>query len=211
MKMAWAVILIFLTVLSLGPTRAVAQKQRMADPSYFYPGPLWTKLEAAVPTVGLAIINPASGPGDRLDPNYVTQVKEAKAHGLIVLGYVHTSYAKRNLRDVEAEADHYFQWYHVSGIFYDEVSNDQPGLSYYKEVFAFTKKRNPQAMVVLNPGTQVIAGYMKAADIICTFESPYNSYQKEYNAPSWVTTYPASRFWHIVLSVPAADMKNVVS
>jgi hypothetical protein len=211
MKRERIVILILLAVLSFFPNQAQAQKQRMSDPSYFYPGPLWTKLEAAAPTVGLAIINPASGPGDKLDPNYVSQVKEAKAHGLIVLGYVHTSYAKRSMQDVEAEAEHYFQWYHVSGIFYDEVSNDQAGLEYYKEVFAFTKKTNPSAMVVLNPGTQVSEGYMKAADIICTFESGYNAYQNQYQAPAWVAQYPASRFWHIVLSVPTdADMKNVV-
>lgn len=190
---------------------AQSQNQRMADPSYFYPGPLWTKLEAAAPTAGIAIINPGNGPGTKPDPNYKKQVDEAKAHGLIVLGYVYTHYTKRSLADTEADAQRYFDWYHVSGIFYDEVDNTDKGLPYYKELFAYTKKANRDAMDVLNPGTQVTEGYMKAADIICTFESPYNSYQTQYNAPAWVTNYPASRFWHIVLDVPTdADMKNVI-
>lgn len=190
---------------------AQAQSQRMAEPSYFYPGALWTKLEAASPTAGIAIINPSSGPGAKFDPNYKSQVAQAKSHGLIVLGYVYTHYTKRPLAEVEADARRYFDWYHVSGIFYDEVTNDDPGLAYYKGLFAFTRKVNHSAMVILNPGTQVTEGYMKAADIICTFESPYTSYQTQYNAPAWVMRYPASRFWHIVLDVPTvADMQNVI-
>lgn len=206
-----SVLLLAMALIGAMPQIAAAQSQRLADPSYFYPGALWTKLESAVPTAGLAIINPASGPGTRFDPNYASQVKEAKAHGLIVLGYVHTSYAKRPLQEVEAEAKLYFQWYHVSGIFYDEVSNDDNGLPYYKECYEFTKKTNPDALVAINPGTQVTEGYMKAADIVCTFESGYDAYQNQYSAPAWVAQYPASRFWHIILHVPTiADMEAVV-
>ena len=208
----WIILIaIACALVSWAPGAALAQSQRMADPSYFYPGPLWSKLEAAAPTAGIAIINPASGPGTKPDPNYKSQVAEAKSHGLIVLGYVYTHYTKRPLADVEADAQRYFDWYHVSGIFYDEVTNDDPGLAYYKELFAFTKKANRDEMDVLNPGTQVTEGYMKVADIICTFESPYSSYQTQYNAPAWVARYPASRFWHIVLNVPAAsDMQAVI-
>jgi hypothetical protein len=37
----------------------------MAIPSYFYPGAYWTQLINGAPTVGLAIINLASGPAKR--------------------------------------------------------------------------------------------------------------------------------------------------
>ncbi len=82
---------------------ASAQTQRMAVPSYFYPGAAWTQMEAAAPTVGLAIINPNSGPGTSSNADYVKQVREAKAHGLKVIGYVHTSYGKRPFAEVKAE------------------------------------------------------------------------------------------------------------
>jgi hypothetical protein len=36
----------------------------------------------AAPTVGVAIINPNSGPGKRVDPNYVSQTKAAQAAGV---------------------------------------------------------------------------------------------------------------------------------
>lgn len=208
----WLLItIVALSLLGIRSGMAQAQSQRLADPSYFYPGVLWTKLEAATPTAGLAIINPASGSGDKLDPNYASQVKEAKAHGLIVLGYVDTAYTKRPLGEVQADAGRYFKWYHVSGIFYDEVTNTDSGLSYYKQVYGATKQANSDALVVLNPGTMVPESYMKVGDIICTFESPYNVYQTQYVSAGWVKQYPANRFWHIVLDVPTvADMRAVV-
>ena len=69
--------------------------QTVAIPSYSYPGPLWTQMEDAYPTVGLAIINPNSGPGAAQNADYADQVASSQAAGLVVLGYVHTSYGNR--------------------------------------------------------------------------------------------------------------------
>jgi len=191
---------------------AFGQTQRMAIPSYFYPGALWTQMESGTPTVGLCIINPNSGPGAKIDPAYLSQVKSAQENGLIVLCYVHTSYGKRSTDDVATEIREAFNWYGVDGIMLDEVTNDAAGLDYYVTSYKLIKALHPKALVVLNPGTQVDEGYMKVGDIICTFESDYGDYQTKYSAPAWVTNYPASRFWHIVLNVPtAAQMLNVVA
>jgi hypothetical protein len=181
----------------------LAQKQRMAVPSYFYPGPIWSKLAAATPTVGLAIINPNSGPGLKPDPVYVAEVRTMQSHGIRVLGYVHTSYAKRDIGVVQAEAADYFRWYKVNGIFFDEVTNDAQGLPYYLHCDALTRAMNPKAIVVLNPGTQTTEGYMRACDVLCNFESDDTAYQTQYSAPAWVKKYPARRFWQIVLDVPS--------
>lgn len=188
-----------------------SQSQQMGIPSYFYPGPLWTKLEAAAPTVGLAIINPNSGPGDRLDPAYAAQVQSLKQHRILTLGYVHTSYTKRSLNDVRAEMARYFQWYKVDGIFVDEVSNTKAEVAYYLQCHSLARSLYSKAVVVLNPGTQTDEGYMAACDILVNFESGWNAYQKQYAAPTWIKRYPASRFWHIVLQVPTdTDMRAVV-
>jgi hypothetical protein len=194
-------LLALLTGAIVSPVRA--QSQRMAIPSYFAPGPLWTKLEAASPGVGLAIINPNSGPGDAVRADYVAQVKEAKAHGVTVLGYVHTSYGKRPLAEVQAEIEKFRQWYGVDGIFLDEVTNDDAHLPYYFQCHTLVQSGQPKAVVVINPGTPVTEGYMKTADIVLTFESDFAAYVKRDADPAWVAHYPAKRFFHLIYG--AAD------
>ena len=198
--------------LAIAAAPARAQSQRLGFPSYFSPGPLWTKLESAAPTVGIAIINPNSGPGDKLDPAYQSTVRDLKQKHITALGYVHTSYAKRDLAEVKAEVDRYYEWYGVSGIFFDEVSNTKPEIAYYAKCRDMTRAHGRKAMVVLNPGTQTDEGYMAVCDILVNFESKMPAYETEYSAPAWVTKYPASRFWHMVLEVPTdEEMRKVVA
>ena len=182
-----------------------AQTQRMAIPSYFGPGPLWTKLGAAAPRVGLAIINPNSGPGDAVRADYVAQVKATQSRGVIVLGYIHTSYGKRPFSEVQSEVEKFHRWYRVSGIFFDEVTNDDAGLPYYLQCKAAARAGQPKAVVVINPGTPVTEGYMNVADVVVTFESDYQTYLKRAADPAWVAKYPAARFFHLVYAVPTAN------
>lgn len=189
-----------------------AQSQRMAIPSYFYPGPLWTQAEKAAPTVGLTIINPNSGPGASLNAQYVEQVREAKAKGVQVIGYVHTSYGKRAKSEVLDEVGKFFQWYHVDGIFFDETSNLAPDIPYYRSLYKDVKAANAKAIVVLNPGAPTLEGYLAAGDVIATFESDVNAYVNKYVGADWTAKYPARRFWHIVYDVkPGAQLAQVIA
>lgn len=191
---------------------AKPEPQKMAVPSYFYPGALWTKMGAAAPTVGLAVINPASGPGDKPNTDYQAQVKAMQARGLSVLCYVHTSYGKRPAAEVNAEIDRAFQFYGVNGVFLDEVSSGPADLPYYIACRKAIKAKNPKALTVLNPGNEVNEGYLNAGDVICTFESSYDAYLHKYSAPAWVTKYPASRFWHIITTTATpAEMQKAVA
>lgn len=189
-----------------GSTRSPASPQRIAVPSYFYPGPLWTQLEAAAPPVGLAIINPNSGPGTASNPAYVNQVQQTQARGITVLGYVFTQYGARPQTQVTADIDAYFSFYGVDGIFLDEVSTDCAFQSYYVGLSSYIKAKNPakQLVSVLNPGVQTNECYMTAGDILVTFEGTYKTYTQPYAAPAWVRNYPASRFWHLVYATPTA-------
>ncbi|BBL79995.1 hypothetical protein RxyAA322_18490 [Rubrobacter xylanophilus] len=191
------------TAALLGGGREVvlaADSQSIAVPSYFYPGSLWDRLGASFPEARLAVINPASGPGEAPNPDYAAQVRESRASGLTVLGYVHTSYAARSGERVREEIDRYYSWYGVDGIFLDEASTGCADQPYYAGLYDYIKARG--GLVVLNPGTQTSECYMSAADIVVNFEGSHATYTEEYSAPAWVSGYPPERFWHLVYAVP---------
>ena len=187
-----------------------AQAQRLADPAYFYPGPNWTQLESGAPTAGIAIMNPNSGSGTAQNSDYVAQVKQAQAKGLKVVGYVDTAYGKRSTSLVKADILNYYNWYHVDGIFFDEASNLQPQIPYYKAIYQLVKNITTKSTVIINPGCATLEGYINTADIIVSFESPYDEYQSGFVQSPWVTKYPASRFMHIVLGVTQEELQSVI-
>ena len=204
--------LIFGLLLTLAVCPTWAQAQKMAIPSYFNPGPLWSKMGTAAHGVGLVVLNPNSGPGDAVQAGFAAQVKAMKARGIMVLGYVHTSYGKRNFQDVQTEIANYYSWYHVDGIFFDEVTNDDPSIPYYAQCRDAARDRHSKAIVAINPGTPVTEGYMKVADIVLTFESDYKAYVKRASDDAWVAKYPTKRFWHLVYATPdVAAMRNAVA
>lgn len=196
------------TVLA-APLEAVTN-QKIAIPSYFYPGALWTKLENSAPTVGLAIINPNSGPGSSRDPNYAAEITRAHAKGIKVVAYVHTSYGARSGPVVKAEVNQYYSWYNVDGIFFDEASNDCTKKNYYLALYNFVKTKGGVAKVIINPGTNTPECFITTADIIVNFEDVYSNYVN-WSPSSWVTKYPASRFWHLVIATPQTKLANAIS
>jgi hypothetical protein len=96
-------------------------------PAYAYPtaGGVWDKLATAAKVVHVeAILNPNNGPGSARDSNYAAAVNHLRAAGGAVIGYVPTDYAKVPLAKVEAEIKDYHLWYHIDGIFIDEMTSD---------------------------------------------------------------------------------------
>lgn len=76
------------------------------------------------------VINPDSGPGsgDVPDANYITAINTLHTYSNVkVIGYVHTTYATRNIDLVLADISKYAAWpskssgLHVDGIFFDEA------------------------------------------------------------------------------------------
>ncbi len=192
--------------------------QKLLIPSYFYPctgtaGCYWDQLNNGAPTVGIALINPASGPGSVKDQNYADQTVRTQSRGIKVLGYVHTSYTNRPAADVKREIDLHYTWYNVDGIFFDEVQNvcTTAYVNYYQDLYNYVKgKSSTKNFVILNPGTNTGECYMPAADVIAIFESAYSAYLSW--APSaWVNNYPASRFWHLVYGTTQTDMPNAIA
>ena len=186
-------------------TAAAAQKPtektpavRLFVPAYFYPAgegaKEWDKLLAAgerVPIV--AIVNPASGPGRRVDPNYTAILKRAaKVKQLTLIGYVTTSYAKRPAADVQADVDLWLKLYPgIEGIFFDEQASAAHHVDYQAELYRFVRETRKLQLVITNPGTTCDEGFVAnpAADVVCLFEgprpfdsAPLPDWRKEYSA-----------------------------
>lgn len=197
-----------LCLLGTGSTALAAQT--IAVPAYFYPGSLWTQMENAAPTVGLAIVNPNSGPGVVQDPNYVAQIGHTRAAGIVVVGYVYTSYGTRSASAVQADVDAYYTWYGVDGIFFDEVSTNCADQPYYAGLNAYVKTMGGQALTILNPGTLIPECFASAGDILLNFEDTYANYLA-WTPMGWETGYPPSRFWHLVHGTSPAHMLDAIA
>ncbi len=184
-------------------------------PAYFYPGPLWTSMNAAAVQVPLtAIMNPNSGPDTSSDPNYVSAVNALRSAGGKVIAYIHTSYGSRTLSTVESEVDTYLSWYSIDGFFVDEMADDTTtnDLNYYSSLYQYIKGKSATLSVTGNPGTNTAENYLTlpAADNLMIFES--GSGYSTFTPSSWVTNHLAKQFTHIMYSIPdATTMMNDVS
>ena len=204
---AFVALLVVLLVIA-GPAPA-ASAQSMAVPAYFYPGGIpnfWTQMDSAAPTLRVAVMNPASGPGTAIDPTYASAVQTAQQHGITVVGYVDTDYGKRTLTNVEADVDAYYNWYHVNGIYFDRASTDCTlATSYYAPLKSYVKLKGGTARTILGFGTQTNECYVSDADILLTFEGSDAQYVSDYSAPSWVTKYSPAHFWHVIYNTTSVS------
>ncbi len=202
-------ILLLLALIFPASAGSAAVSQKVAVPSYFPPGTVWTQLIAGAPTVGLTVINPANGPGSAFAPSYLSTVQFAQSQGIQVIGYVFTNFGSRPLSVVQAEIARYFSWYSVDGIFFDEASVNCADLPYYTSLYNYVKSYGSNKMVVLNPGMNTQECFMSASDVIIIFEDIFSSYES-WTPSNWVYNYPPNRFWHLIYDTSLLDMPIAV-
>ena len=185
---------------------------RLLVPAYFYPAgngaKEWEKLIAAADRMPVvAIVNPASGPGRRVDPNYTTILERAaKAKQLTLIGYVTTSYAKRPPAEVKADVDRWLALYPaIDGIFFDEQASAAEHVDYQAELYRHVRETRKLKLVITNPGTTCSEGYAQrpATDAVCLFEGPKPF--DEARLPEWRTKYPADRAAVLSYKVESAE------
>jgi hypothetical protein len=193
-------------------TAAKPSRVQLLVPAYFYPAgdgaKEWDKLLAAADRVPIvAIVNPASGPGRRVDPNYTALLeKAAKARRLTLIGYVTTSYAKRPAAEVKADVDQWLKLYPgIHGIFFDEQASAAEHVDYQAELYRHVRETRKLKLVITNPGTTCDEGYVAkpAADAICLFEGP-----KPFEAaplPDWHDKYSAQRAAALSYSIETTE------
>ena len=152
-------------------------------PMYVYPGdvaknPAYQRLIDAkrrYETVPMwVIVNPASGPGEKVDPNYTRAIDRLAGAGCVVLGYVTTSYAKRPEADVRRDVDRWREMYpRVHGIFFDEMvyEDADAGATYQAGLSAYAHDAGCWPTVA-NPGADTPGRYFAAdaADVIVVHE-----------------------------------------
>jgi len=186
-------------------------KMRLLVPAYFYPAgkglACWEKLfEASSRIPVVAIVNPANGPGEKADANYIRIFERAAESRATLIGYVHSSYAKRPIEEVKRDIDDWISLYPcIQGIFIDEQASAGKDVDYYSELYKYIRKTKGLQMVVSNPGTVCAEEYFSTstADAICLHESP-----KEVEAsfwPEWTSKYPQTGVLILKYGVTVAE------
>lgn len=179
-------------------------------PLYTYPGGTWDQVIAAktahpsVPIV--AIINPNNGSGNTQDPNYVTGIQNLQSAGIVVLGYVHTNYANRDLNLAMNDTNNYKNWYNVDGILFDEMSNAVGNENYYKSLNDHAKSIG-LSITIGNSGNDTSPSYIGTVDNIIIYD---NQGLPNLNfLGNWHTNYDKSIFSTISYGIETNDQTFV--
>ncbi|KAJ5154294.1 Spherulation-specific family 4 [Penicillium coprophilum] len=212
-------------VTTLRKKNNMGPKAKVFVPLYVYPAPgAWAPLENVIsshPDVNFTVvINPGNGPGpDSLpDGNYTREIPKLTAYENVrLLGYVYTSYGKRNVSAVRNDIQTYADWptnssnpnLAVRGIFFDETPQqyDAQILSYLQGLTDFVKDikgLGPDQFVVHNPGAVPDSRYLATADSTVVFEAAYTTFQERQGAKLFANIENSNRtqLCAIVHSVP---------
>jgi hypothetical protein len=190
---------------------------RLLVPAYFYPSgeglKAWEQLiDAASRSSVVAIVNPDSGPGKRVDNSYAELFRRARGTKITLLGYVTLSYGKRPLSAVRADVDSWLYFYpDVGGIFFDEQPSQPEQVAFAMDSFAYARKKVAHAFLVANPGTRCAQAYLASRDspVTCLFE--HEAGFDQYELPDWADRLSADRFAVLLYGVKsAAEMRNAL-
>lgn len=203
----------FLTFLKKDPRQAVATG--LYVPLYVYPagdgleqyGRL-VRVRVAHPSVPVTVaINPSSGSGVQMDPNYEAAVSMLQAAGIVVLGYIYTSWGSRSISQALAEIAVYRQWYGADGIMVDEFSTDVQTAAYYKRIRDYARSLG-MTFVMGNPGTDVPVQHLGLADNFIIYENaglPARDW-----VGGWHEAYPKQNWSCCSYGVPLPDDSRAI-
>ncbi|PTU17590.1 hypothetical protein P175DRAFT_0446131 [Aspergillus ochraceoroseus IBT 24754] len=220
-----AIILPSVIVVTLHKKNSMGPKAKVFVPLYVYPIPgAWDQLENVIsthPNVNFTIVvNPGNGPGPNAlpDGNYTREIPKLAAYENVrLLGYIHTSYAARNLSLVRKDIETYAAWpanssnpkLAVRGIFVDETPQQYNAnhLAYLQELAAIVKKTpglGPDNFIVHNPGAIPDSRYMSSADSTVVFEATYDTFQARNRAKLFkeIPNSNRSQLCAVIHSVP---------
>lgn len=136
----------------------------------------WTAVIAAKqahPTVPvLAVINPATGPGDAASAAHLEGIARLCDAGVKVIGYVPTAYGARDEADVRSDIDRWKSFYpRATGVFFDQQVRRSGSEDYYRRLAGYARSVGLDYSIG-NPGTNPAASYVGVVDTILVYESP---------------------------------------
>jgi Spherulation-specific family 4 len=199
---------------SLSDEPSPGQPVRLLVPAYFYPAgeglKAWRQLlDSASQAPIVAIANPDSGPGKRVDDNYTRVFSLARNSPIRILGYVTLSYGKRPLSAVRADIDSWLHFYpDINGIFFDEQPSQDELAAFAIDAFAYARTKVDKALLVTNPGTRCARAYLGPRDspVACLFE--HETGFDKYELPDWAGDMSADRFAVLLYGVKNAEGMN---
>jgi hypothetical protein len=145
----------------------------------------------------IAIANPSDGPGPSFNQSYKDIIDQAHKAGIAVVGYVLTNEGKGSVDDVRRDIDKWLAFYpNINGIFFDEQSqlDDKGKVDFYKNVFAYARKKIKNSLIISNPGGAFPERYISEAkaDITCIYEDEQGF--DTFSMPTWTAKYSPERF-----------------
>jgi len=183
--------------------RTALEPPRLVVPAYFHPALCpeeWTWLVERPDQVRLVVLNLASGPGARPDDMFSSVSRRLRAAGVSVAGYVDTDYGRRPGQAAADEMARYRKWFETDGVFFDQVATGPEQVGHYAELSRCARSMGLKT-VVFNHGTHPVEEYAAHADILGTFEGPWQAYLG-LDVPRWTRSHPSAKFYHVVYAVP---------
>ncbi|AEW98145.1 MULTISPECIES: spherulation-specific family 4 protein [Streptomycetaceae] len=176
---------------------------RVLVPLYVHPAEdpaAWSALARDPSELYGVVLNVADGPGAVRDRAYVAAACLLRAAGVPVLGYVDVAYGRRPVRAVVADVCRHRAWYRVDGVFLDQAPAGA-GLVRRCRRLVRAARALGAGRVVLNHGVHPDPGYAAVADLLVTFEGPWEVYRRA-ATPGWARDHRAGRLGHLVYGVP---------
>ncbi|MFI8169001.1 spherulation-specific family 4 protein [Streptomyces sp. NPDC085931] len=160
----------------------------------------WDAIVAAAPRLNGVVLNPADGPGDRPDPAFAEVAGRLRAAGgARILGYADTGYGRRAATDVVRDLARHRDWYGTDGAFLDQVPSGPAQFAHYRRLADAARAVGCRTLV-LNHGTAAHPCYAHVADLLVTFEGPWEAYLAPLPQP-WPTG-PDAPQCHLLYGVP---------
>ncbi|NUK88650.1 spherulation-specific family 4 protein [Streptomyces lunaelactis] len=160
----------------------------------------WDAVVAAAPRLYGVVLNPADGPGTAPDPAFAAVAERLRAAGVRVLGYADTAYARRPHSAVVHDLLRHRDWYGADGAFLDQVSAEPGALPHYRRLTVAARAAGARTLV-LNHGVHPDPGYAQLAELLVTFEGPWDTY-RDLVLPLWTAAHPPERFCHLIYAAP---------
>ena len=187
------------------------EKETDLVPLYSYPSTTsteWDKLflyKHLTNNKVIAIINPSNGDFTQQSLAYDKILKQLHKNSIFAVGYLYTSYGKRNIQDIKKNIDNYKKHYPtIDGYFFDEMERNISKLDYYKEIIQYGKKYS-----IVNPGTSINQIYIdeKFIDVVVNYEGDYKNREK-LNTPNEKTKL-AVIYYNAPLNVKTPDNVHI--
>ncbi|KAI9374746.1 cell surface spherulin 4-like protein [Aspergillus egyptiacus] len=212
-------------------------KAKVFVPLYVYPAagawdPLLNVISNHLDVNFTVVVNPGSGPGPNPlpDGNYTREVPRLASHNNVrLLGYVATTYARRDISAVRKDIEAYAAWPTISadpnlavrGIFFDETPQqyDAADLAYLRKLTSIVKRTpglGPDHFVFHNPGAIPDPRYLSTADSTVVFEASYETFQERDGAKLFeaIPDSDRSKLCAVIHSVPdsveGTDLRGLV-